>query len=160
DGSASWDIADRPLLSTRAKASTQISESYRLAGRASVSSSTGSAPGYSRERLDRGFVRITEDFRPGVYDVHARIRDMDPDGIWASVLIPSITFGFAGQRFSLMKDTDAGLACVQAYNDWLAEEVAGAYPERLICSQIPWLGDPAIGAREVRRNADRGFTAV
>jgi hypothetical protein len=76
------------------------------------------------------------------------------------VTIPSISFGFAGQRLSLFKDPELGLATVRAYNDWLHEEVAGADPERFVCSQLPWLADPAIGAGEIRANAARGFTAV
>jgi predicted TIM-barrel fold metal-dependent hydrolase len=111
-------------------------------------------------RRNQGLVRYAEDFQPGVYDVRARLSDMDADGVWVSVTIPSISFGFAGQRLSMGKDQELGLATVRAYNDWLHEQVAGANPERFVCSAIPWLADPVIGAEEIRKNAARGFTAL
>jgi predicted TIM-barrel fold metal-dependent hydrolase len=49
---------------------------------------------------------------------------------------------------------------VRAYNDWIAEEWAGAFPDRLIPNQIVDLRDPDGAAVEVRRNAARGFHAV
>jgi predicted TIM-barrel fold metal-dependent hydrolase len=111
-------------------------------------------------RRNQALVRYAEDFQPGVYDISARLKDMDRDGVWATVTIPSISFGFAGQRLSLFKDADAGLACVRAYNDWLHDEVAAVNPERLVCSALPWLRDPVAGAAEIRRNASRGFKAT
>lgn len=101
-----------------------------------------------------------EEFRAGVADVHARVRDMDLDGVWASLCFPSITFGFAGTHLSTLEDQEVGLACVQAWNDWAADEWCGVYPERFIPCQLPWLGDPAVAANEIRRNADRGFRSV
>jgi predicted TIM-barrel fold metal-dependent hydrolase len=154
DGVASWPVADRPLLSKRA-----ASGYLRSPGHGRPEPLTGRKM-TTAERLDRNLVRVEEDFRPSVYDPAARVADMERDGVWGSVLIPSITFGFAGQRFSLYKDAEVGLACVRAYNDWLHEEVAGAHPGRLVCSQVPWLRDPELAAREVRRNAERGFTAM
>ena len=111
-------------------------------------------------RMARGLVRVEEDFDPAVYNVHARVAAMDRDGVCTSVLIPSMTWGFAGQRFSLIQDAEAGLAFVRAYNDWLSEEVAGLYPDRFVPSAIPWLRDPEIAAHEIRRNAARGFKAT
>jgi predicted TIM-barrel fold metal-dependent hydrolase len=52
------------------------------------------------------------------------------------------------------------LAVFKAYNDWHLEEWAGAYPDRIIPCQLPWLNDPAVAAEEVCRNAERGFKAV
>ena len=36
--------------------------------------------------------------RLGAWKVDDRVRDMDADGVWASVLFPSMAFGFAGQH--------------------------------------------------------------
>ncbi len=55
---------------------------------------------------------------------------------------------------------DLGLACVRAYNDWYLEEWVGAHPERFVPMGITYLADPELGAAEIRRNAERGFTAV
>lgn len=101
-----------------------------------------------------------DDYRPGVWNVHDRILDMDLGGIYASLNFPSIAFGFAGQAFMRMKESDLGLACMRAYNDWMIEEWVGAYPERLIPCQVTWLKDAEVAAAEIRRNAERGFRAV
>jgi predicted TIM-barrel fold metal-dependent hydrolase len=101
-----------------------------------------------------------EDFRPGVYDVQHRIRDMDMVGMWASLNFPSIGTGFCGQRFLRTKDRDLGLSLLRAYNDWMREEWIGPYKDRLIACQVPWLADPEVAAQEIRRNAGRGFQAV
>lgn len=111
-------------------------------------------------RRNQGLVRYAEDFQPGVYDIKARLDDMSRDGVWVTTTIPSISFGFAGQRFSMHKNPDEGLAYVKAYNDWLYDEVHSVDPERFVCSAVPWLADPHAGAEEIRRNAGRGFTAT
>jgi predicted TIM-barrel fold metal-dependent hydrolase len=98
--------------------------------------------------------------RPGCFDIHARIADMDTAGIWASLCFPSLIAGFAGVVFSKSTDPELGLACVRAWNDWVHEVWAGTYPERIIPLQITWLMDPVVAAEEVRRNASRGFKAL
>jgi predicted TIM-barrel fold metal-dependent hydrolase len=100
------------------------------------------------------------DMRAGTYDIHARVHDMDLDGVYASLNFPSMIWGFCGQRISGLRDPDLALASVRAYNDWVAEEWAGPYPERIIPASIPYLPDPVLAADEVRRNAARGFKAV
>ena len=101
-----------------------------------------------------------DEIRPGCYDIHARVKDMDIGGIWASVNFPSGVTGFGGTLFSELKDPEFGLACVRAWNDWLFEEWYGSYPERIVPLGITYLADPEKGAEEIRRNAERGFTAV
>ncbi len=100
------------------------------------------------------------EMRPGCYDVHARVRDMDIAGIWASVNFPSQVAGFAGAVFSSSADPGLGQAVTRAWNDWMYEEWHGAHPDRLIPLGITWLADPVVGASEIRRNADRAFSAV
>lgn len=101
-----------------------------------------------------------DQIRPATFRIDARIADMDVNGVAASLNFPSAPFGFAGQRFLRMRDPRLAAASVRAYNDWVAEEWAGPYPNRIIPCQIAWLGDPELAAAEVRRNAARGFTAV
>lgn len=100
-----------------------------------------------------------EEVRKGVWDIHARVRDMELDGVEASLTFPSMC-GFAGRQFFASKDPELGLACVRAYNRWHLEEWASTYPGRIIPLQLSWLPDPVIAAAEVRANAARGFRAV
>jgi predicted TIM-barrel fold metal-dependent hydrolase len=101
-----------------------------------------------------------EDFRRAVWDPDERVADMDVIGMWASLNFASIVFGFAGSRFAAMPDSDLGLACLQAHNDWMLEQWCGSHPERFVPCQLPWLADPVVAAQEIRRNAARGFKAV
>jgi predicted TIM-barrel fold metal-dependent hydrolase len=101
-----------------------------------------------------------DEMRKGAFDPHARVADMNIAGIDASLCFPSLLAGFAGTKFARSNDQELGLACVRAWNDWHIEEWTGSYPDRLIPLQISWLGDPEVGAAEIRRNAERGFRAV
>jgi len=101
-----------------------------------------------------------DEMRRGAWDIHERIRDMDVNGIYASLCFPSFLPGFAGQRIQVGRDPELALATVRAWNDWHIDEWAGSYPGRIIPCQLPYLLDPVVAAEEVRRNAERGFKAV
>jgi predicted TIM-barrel fold metal-dependent hydrolase len=102
-----------------------------------------------------------DEMRRGAWDIHARVADMDINGIYASLCFPSALPGFAGQRLQLnIPDRDLAYAVVNAWNDWHLEEWAGTYPDRIIPVQVPWLLDPEQAAKDIYRNADRGFKAV
>ena len=101
-----------------------------------------------------------EHMRPGCFDLEARIRDMDINGVWASLNFPSMITGFCGRVFSQARDPELGLATTRAWNDWLFEEWYSPHPERIIPLGITFLADPVVGAEEIRRNAARGFRSV
>lgn len=101
-----------------------------------------------------------EDMRPGCWDIEARVRDMDINGVWASVNFPSMITGFCGTVFSRSSDSELGMAVMRAWNDWFYEAWYGPHRDRVVPMGITWLADPVVGAEEVRRNAARGFTAV
>ncbi len=101
-----------------------------------------------------------DQMRRGCWDIHARVHDMDINGVWASLNFPSMITGFCGRVFSQCSDPELGLATTRAWNDWMYEEWWQPYPERIIPMGITWLSDAEIGAEEIRRNADRGFTSV
>jgi predicted TIM-barrel fold metal-dependent hydrolase len=101
-----------------------------------------------------------EEMRPGCYRIDDRVRDMDINGVWASLNFPSQITGFCGSVFSRCADPELGLAVTRAWNDWLFEEWYSPYPERIIPLGITFLADPEAGAAEIRRNADRGFVSV
>jgi predicted TIM-barrel fold metal-dependent hydrolase len=62
--------------------------------------------------------RKYSEIRPGSFDTKSRLIDMDIDGIHAQVLYPSVTL--AGAK-TYADEAELQLACVRAYNDWLAE---------------------------------------
>jgi predicted TIM-barrel fold metal-dependent hydrolase len=101
-----------------------------------------------------------DQMRPGCYDVDARVRDMDINGVWASLSFPSMITGFCGRVYSQCNDPELGLAVTRAWNDWMHDEWWQPHPDRIIPMGITWLADPEVGAAEIRRNAARGFRAV
>ena len=101
------------------------------------------------------------EMRRSAWDIRMRVADMDLDGIYASVCFPSFIAGFGGIRLETTSpDRDYSFALMQAWNDWNIEEWCGSFPERMIPCQLTWLHDPEIAAKEVERNAERGFKAV
>jgi len=98
--------------------------------------------------------------RPGCFDPVERIKDMEVNGIEASMCFPNFMPRFCGQAFLEAKDRELGLLCVQAYNDWIADVWAGPSDGRLIHLSIIPLWDPHLAAREVYRNAARGGRAI
>lgn len=63
--------------------------------------------------------------RKGGFDPHARIPDMDAEGIDAAFLYPSL-----GLFFGSIKDPEFAAAACRAYNRWLSD-YCKPYPERL-----------------------------
>ena len=101
-----------------------------------------------------------DQMRPGCYEVGARVRDMDVNGVWASVNFPSQITGFCGRVFFECADRELGVGCVRAWNDWLFEEWYSRYPDRIVPLGITYLSDPELAVAEIRRSAERGFISV
>jgi predicted TIM-barrel fold metal-dependent hydrolase len=100
-----------------------------------------------------------DEMRPGCFDIHERIRDMNANGVLASMNFPSYP-QFCGQYFARAEDKDLALAVLRAYNDWHVDEWCGTYPGRMIPLALPPIWDPALMADEVRRMAAKGCHAV
>ncbi|HZQ83609.1 MAG TPA: amidohydrolase family protein, partial [Acidimicrobiales bacterium] len=75
--------------------------------------------------------------RPGSFDPKARLADLDADGLWAQVLYPSVTL--AGAK-AYGKDRELQLACVRAYNDWIAEFCDGSDGRLIAQAVLPTTG--------------------
>ena len=114
--------------------------------------------GYPVEEYSMRPIRFDE-MRKGCYDPHARLADMDVARVERSLCFPNYP-RFAGQMFSEAQDKELGLACAQAYNDWMIEEWCGDSGGRLIPLTLVPLWDPHLAAAEVRRNAARGSKAI
>jgi predicted TIM-barrel fold metal-dependent hydrolase len=99
--------------------------------------------------------------RAGCFDVHQRIRDMNANGVLASLNFSSWP-GISGQYFATHEaDSDYVEAVTRAYNDWHVDEWCGAYPGRFIPLGLSgfMLGAEWM-AGEIRRLADKGCHAV
>jgi predicted TIM-barrel fold metal-dependent hydrolase len=96
-----------------------------------------------------------EEMRPGCYDVHERIKDMNAGGVLGSMCFPSFP-GFAGRLFATHPDKEFAAALIRAYNDWHIHEWAGAYPGRFIPMALPMIWSAEECAAEVRRVAELG----
>jgi uncharacterized protein len=85
-----------------------------------------------------------EQARAGAFDPHARLADMDAEGIGVAMLYPTIGLGFWGIR-----DAAAAVALARAYNDWLAEYCAA--PTRLLGAAIVPFQHAGAAVDELRR---------
>jgi len=100
-----------------------------------------------------------DEMRAGCYDVDARVRDMDANGVLASMCFPSFS-GFTGQFYGRDADRELGMELLRIYNDWHVDEWAGAHPGRFIPLAVPPAWDPEAMAAEVRRVAAKGCHAI
>jgi predicted TIM-barrel fold metal-dependent hydrolase len=101
-----------------------------------------------------------DDVLPGCYEQRSRLRDMDDNGVEASLCFPTFP-RFCGQTFLERRDKELALLCVQAYNDWMIDEwCAGAGCGRLIPLTLVPLWDAELAATEVRRCAAKGSHAI
>jgi predicted TIM-barrel fold metal-dependent hydrolase len=99
------------------------------------------------------------EMRPGAYDIHERVRDMNVNGVLASMCFPTYA-GFSARYFQQAEDQDLALVMLRAYNDWHIDEWCAAYPGRFIPLAIAPVWNPEEMVREVRRVAAKGCRAV
>jgi len=84
---------------------------------------------------------------------------MNQGFVLSSMLFPSFP-RYCGQVFHEAKDRELGLLCVRAWNDFILEEFAEAYPGRFIPMMIIPLWDPEAAAAEIERTAARGAKSI
>ncbi len=100
-----------------------------------------------------------DQLRPGTWNVHERIRDMNANGVLASLCFPSFP-GLCGALWARTKDKGVSQKMLRAYNDWHIDEWCGTYPGRFIPLALPPLWDPKLMAEEVRRVGLKGCHAI
>src|ERR1700739_3216400 len=98
------------------------------------------------------------ELRPGCFDVHERVRDMNANGVLASMCFPTMA-GFNARTFHEAGDKDLSYVMLQAYNDWHIDEWCAAYPARFIAMALPVIWDAEACAAEVLRVAQKGGPA-
>ena len=114
--------------------------------------------GWPREQWGFNPGSYTE-LRPGCFDVHERVRDMNANGVLASLNFPTMA-GWNARTFAESHDKEAALVMLRAYNDWVLDEWCAAYPGRFIPLCIVPMWDVELAAREVHRVAARGCRSI
>ena len=92
------------------------------------------------------------EMRPGTYDIHQRVRDMNVNGVLAGMNFPTFP-GFAGTHLASLPDRKLSLAAIKAYNDFLLDDLCGAYPGRFIPMGIIPFFDIEESVKEIHRLA-------
>jgi predicted TIM-barrel fold metal-dependent hydrolase len=100
----------------------------------------------------REFYDLLQSLRvPGGHDPHARLADMDRDGIDAAVLYPSQAMFFGPvDPIPALHDIDFVVDCQRAYNDWVADYCAADSKRLFAMAAVP-LQDPSRAAAEAQR---------
>jgi predicted TIM-barrel fold metal-dependent hydrolase len=113
-----------------------------------------------RMREEYGCEPISFDqMRAGAYDIHARIEDMNANGILAGLNFPSVV-QFDGSLFHKFHNMKNALALLKAYNDWHIDEWCGSYPGRNIPNAIVPFWDIDATVEEIRRVVAKGCHAI
>jgi predicted TIM-barrel fold metal-dependent hydrolase len=90
------------------------------------------------------------ELRPGCFDVHARVADMDANGVLGSMNFPTMA-GFNARTFTESGDKEIALVMLRAYNDWAIDEWCAAYPGRFIPQGIVPMWDVQLAVEEIHR---------
>ncbi len=133
-------------------------EFWQYEDRSIVTTGLNAVAGKKREEFSPEPITY-EDMRPGCYEPAARVADMDQGFVLSSMMFPSFP-RYCGQVFHEAKDKDLALLCVKAWNDFILEEFAAAYPGRFIPMMIIPLWDPVAAAAEIERTAALGAKSI
>ena len=85
-----------------------------------------------------------------VSDPRLRLKDMDLDGVWASVIYGPIPLTLS------IPEPDLQTACYSAWNDWAIEEFNAFAPDRLCALPFLPTSSPEAAAAELERVAEKG----
>jgi len=95
---------------------------------------------------------------PATWDRQKRLVRMDEHGIWAQVLYPNVA-GFGAGKVLTMGDPELMLACIQAYNDFLAD-YASIAPERFVPIMALPMWDIDLCQAEIARATSLGHKGI
>jgi predicted TIM-barrel fold metal-dependent hydrolase len=116
----------------------------------------GNVGGYPRDERPKRLANfdLTRDAPPGAVDPHARLKEMDADGLRAEVIIPTYAL-----RVNMMRDAELQRACLRAANVWTAE-YCRAVPDRLIGAAVLSIHDPAAAVEDLHRCLELGLKSA
>jgi uncharacterized protein len=98
------------------------------------------------------------DVHQACLDVEKRLAMMDTLGIYAATVYPNVA-GFGSQNFMKVADEGLRVACVEIYNDYMAEIQATSGNRLLPMAMVPWW-DAEGTAREMERAKGLGLRGV
>lgn len=108
---------------------------------------------------DRGALKTFDEAPHAAWDATARLAEMDADGVAVEVLFPQAA-GFGGGPFvSTQGPADLRMACIRAYNDYLAEAWTGVSARYVSQCLIP-MWDVDLAVAEAIRAHDLGHKAL
>jgi predicted TIM-barrel fold metal-dependent hydrolase len=99
------------------------------------------------------------ELRPGCFDVHERVKDMNANGVLAGMNFPTMA-GWNARTFAEGPNRELGLVMLRAYNDWVLDEWCAAYPGRFIPLGLVPVWDADLAAEEIHRIAKKGCRSV
>ena len=94
----------------------------------------------------------------GSFDCDARLEVMDGMGISHCVTYPNVG-GFGNQNFLKIEDRDLRIACVQIYNDYMADVQQRSGDRILPMALVPWW-DIEGSVAEIERMANQGSRGI
>jgi len=92
---------------------------------------------------------------PGARDVGLRVQDLTDEGIWAEVI-----YAPAALSPGLLRDRALARAASHALNEWIATEVQGRCPDRLVPTGMLPLADTDDAVDELEHCAELGLHVV
>jgi predicted TIM-barrel fold metal-dependent hydrolase len=102
-----------------------------------------------------------EKVNPATYEPHERLKAMDQDGVYGAVLYPNFSRTFVGMWLTDHDDkkkqisSELAVACIQVYNDHVAEFCA-VDPKRLVPIGIIPMESTETAVAEIKRMAKNG----
>jgi predicted TIM-barrel fold metal-dependent hydrolase len=99
------------------------------------------------------------EMRPGCFDVHERVRDMNVNGVLASMCFPTMA-GFNARTFTEAGDKELSFVMLEAYNDWHIDDWCASYPGRFIPLGIVPMWDVELAVQEIKRISRKGCRAI
>jgi predicted TIM-barrel fold metal-dependent hydrolase len=122
-------------------------------------SSVPSGPVDTSDGMNRWRIMRFENLKPSCYQPAQRARDLQSNGIYASVSFPSLP-RFGGARFLEFEDKALAAACVRAWNDFILDEwCPGGPPGQFVPMVLGMLWDPEATMAELRRCVAKGAKA-
>jgi len=113
--------------------------------------------GNKARTTDEFFGLTIEDVHPASFDVDARLKYMDQNGVWAHIMYPNI-LGFGGQQ-SAKVDPELRLVSTMIFNDAMADIQAQSAGRLCGMALLPWW-DVNDAVAETKRCLDLGLKGI